>query len=59
MRNLGSDSSKPNFGPKNNTFLFCENEKQTKKFTEIYSKHFDIYKNKKYILVLFLLLKNE
>ena len=44
---------------KNNTFLFCEDEKHTENFARINSEHFDIYKNKKYILALFLLLKKK
>lgn len=32
---IDSDSSKPNSGPKNNTFLFYENKKHTKIFVKI------------------------
>ena len=46
---LGSDSSKPNSKPKNNTFQYHKDEKHNKNFARMNFK-LNIYKNQKHIL---------
>jgi len=45
---VGLESSKPNSGPKNNTFWFYEDEKHTKNYAGANFELFDIYWDKKY-----------
>ena len=50
---VGLESSKPNSGPKNNTFWFYEDEKHTKNYAGANFELFDIYRDEKHILAIF------